>query len=100
MKRYIHAWFCYACDCCGSRRMIGVEKGLEELCNPKLEKPSGLPHKPTPFVIKCPDCETGFMRHSATHWLSDFEEAQKGSDIFMNTKHSECGKVRFEWGGE
>ena len=100
MKRFVHGIFFYCCENCRSVHLIYVEKGLEEQCNPVLENPSRKPHKPTPFVVKCPDCNTGRMFHQGTKWFEQFQEAKKGCDIFMNVKKEDCGKVRFKWGGE
>ena len=56
VQRYVHMAFVYACETCYEKRLMWVEKGLEEMCNPSLKEKSGLPHKPTPFVITCPKC--------------------------------------------
>lgn len=101
MKRYVHGVFIYDCvsEQCGERRYMYLEQGLEERCNPQLKTPSGKPHKPTPFIIACPKCG-GRMQHITSAWYDEFIEAKKGIDIFMNVKHSDCGKPRFNWGGE
>lgn len=98
-KRMVHGMFYYQCSC-GSCHEMFLEKGIEERCNPKLKKLSGLPHKPTPFVIRCPDCKTGVMVHSGVNWLDDFIEARKGMDLFMNVKSLDHGKPVFNWSGE
>lgn len=78
MKRYVHGIFTYDClnEQCGSRHYMYLEKGLEERCNPRLKKTSGKPHKPTPFMICCPECG-GRMQHVGSNWFDEFVEAKK-----------------------
>lgn len=99
VQRYVHMAFTYACETCYEKRLMWVEKGLEEVCNPSLKKKSGLPHKPTPFVIVCPKCG-GFMQHIATPiYLSEFIPAKIGDNLFINDENSNCGKSVFDWNG-
>lgn len=99
VKRYVHMAFVYACETCYEKRLMWVEKGLEENCNPSLKKKSGLPHKPTPFVITCPNCG-GFMQHIATpFYLSEFEPAKIGDNLFIIDENHDCGKPVFNWNG-
>ena len=98
--RYVHMAFTYNCQKCGEKKVMWVEKGLEEACNPRLKEKSGLPHKPTPFVIGCPVCG-GFMQHCGGNlYLPVFIPARKGMDLFINSKKNECGKPVFNWGGK
>jgi hypothetical protein len=101
VQRYVHMAFLYACESCCERHLMWIEKGLEEACNPKLKEKSGLPHKPTPFVIRCPRCG-GFMRHISTPFCLDkFAPASVGDNLFINDENCECGKPVFCWeGGE
>lgn len=99
VQRYVHMAFLYVCEKCGEQRWMWIEKGLEEACNPMLKEKSGLPHKPTPFVIGCPKCG-GFMRHVATPcYLEKFEPAWIGDDLFINDENHDCGKPVFGWDG-
>ena len=99
VQRYVHMAFVYACEKCGKHSMMWIEKGLEEACNPMLKEKSGLPHKPTPFVIRCPECG-GFMRHVATPcYLEKFIPARIGDDLFINDENYDCGKSVFGWDG-
>lgn len=100
MKRFVHGVFLYVCQKCNDSKLLWLEKGIEEQCNPDLKHPSGRPHKPTPFMISCPNCKTGMMIHTGTNWLADWMEARKGMNLFMNVKSCDCGKARFNWGGE
>lgn len=99
-KREVHMAFTYGCTNCLNRETLWIEKGLEESCNPKLREKSGLPHKPTPFMIKCPKCGA-FMYHIATSTqLEKFEPAQIGTNLFINSEEHDCGKPVFNWQGE
>lgn len=100
MVRYVHMAFQYGCQNCGRLRVMWVEKGLEEACNPKLKEKSENPHKPTPFMIRCPDC--GNMMQDVGHrvYLPEFTPAKKGDDLFINSKKYDCGKPVFNWRGE
>lgn len=99
VQRYVHMAFLYACRSCCERHLMWIEKGLEEACNPMLKEKSGLPHKPTPFVIGCPICG-GFMQHIATpYYLPKFEPARIGDDLFINDENHDCGKPVFGWNG-
>lgn len=100
MIRFYHSAYIYKCSKCGCIANMKVEKGLEEECNSKLKEKSGLPHKPTPFVICCKSCRTGMMRHIGTYDLDHFERVKKGDDLFMNVKKLDCGKPVFGWKGE
>lgn len=101
MKRFVHGAFGYVCRSCGERRLLWLEKGLEEACNNKLIEPSGLPHKPTPFCIVCPRCRKLEMMHTGgAMYLPTFEPAKKGDDLFINSKKHDCGKPVFDWKGE
>lgn len=100
MKRFVHMAFAYMCQDCGETAVLWLEKGLEEMCNPKLKEKSGLPHKPTPFIIRCPKCG-GFMRHVATPMmLSEFRAAKVGFNLFINSEKHDCGQPVFNWHGE
>ena len=99
VQRYVHMAFVYACECCYEKRLMWIEKGLEEMCNPSLKEKSGLPHKPTPFVIECPNCG-GFMQHIATPiYLSEFTPAKIGDNLFIDDENHDCGKSVFDWNG-
>lgn len=99
VQRYVHMAFAYACKICGEHRLMWIEKGLEEACNPMLKEKSGLPHKPTPFAIRCPNCG-GFMQHVTTPiYLEKFEPARIGDDLFINDENHDCGKSVFGWDG-
>ena len=101
MKRFVHGAFGYVCRSCGERRLLWLEKGLEERCNMKLKEPSGLPHKPTPFCIACPSCGKLDMIHAGgCIYFPEFELAKKGQDLFINSKKYDCGKPVFNWRGE
>ena len=98
-QRYVHMAFVYACEKCCVRRLMWIEKGLEENCNSSLKEKSGLPHKPTPFIIACPECG-GFMKHVLTPiCLPEFRHAKIGEDLFINDKNYECGMPCFNWSG-
>ena len=98
-QRYVHMAFVYACEKCGEHRLMWIEKGLEENCNSSLKEKSGLPHKPTPFIIACPECG-GFMRHVLTPiYLPEFRPAKIGEDLFTYDKNYECGMSCFNWSG-
>ena len=98
-QRYVHMAFVYVCETCGKHRLMWIEKGLEENCNPSLKEKSGLPHKPTPFIITCPRC-CGFMRHVSTPiCLSEFRPAKIGDDLFVNDENCGCGRSVFNWNG-
>ena len=98
-ERLVHMAFMYRCPC-GARRLLWIEKGLEEACNTSLKEKSGLPHKPTPFCIRCPECGQ-FMNHVFTPFmLEKFEPAKRGDNLFINVEGHECGKPVFNWQGE
>lgn len=99
VQRYVHMAFVYACPRCGEHRLMWIEKGLEEECNPQLKEKSGLPHKPTPFAIRCPVCG-GFMQHVLTpYYLSKFRPARIGDNLFINDENIDCGHPVFDWDG-
>ena len=101
VDRQVHCAFIYRCYNCGARRVLWVEKGLEEQCNPNLEHKSGLPHKPTPFAIKCPECRKLSLQHTGGTFNSHkFLPAKWGDDLFINDPNSDCGKPVFNWTGE
>ena len=79
---------------------IWLERGLEELCNPRLKEKSGLPHKPTPFVATCPYCKGMMQDTGYTKWLDSFIPARKGDNLFINIAEKDCGQVVFNWNGE
>lgn len=100
MKRFVHMAFTYGCQNCGKLEVFWIEKGLEEMCNPRLKEKSGLPHKPTPFTIRCPKCGA-LMYHIATPVrLSEFEPAKVGTNLFINNKQYDHGTPVFNWQGK
>ena len=89
--RYVHMVMKYKCDKCMSEANMYVEKGLEENCNRALKVGSGMPHKPVPFAIKCPECEKGFMTDYGFRSFPDFLIAPDGLNMFINDPGSDHG---------
>lgn len=98
--KQVHGVFVYMCKSCGQRRCMWLEKGVEEHCNPRLRVRSGLPHKPTPFVIRCPVCRKIDMVHVCSFYCDEFHPANLGDDIFVYDKDRECAMAVFNWTGK
>lgn len=99
VQRYVHMAFRYFCKSCCTSYLIWVEKGLDEICNPLLKEKSGLPHKPTPFAIVCPNCGSFMHDYGVAFYLDKFEPAKIGDNLFINDEISDCGKPVFNWNG-
>lgn len=96
MKRLVHMAMVYVCRSCGEVRTMFVEKGLEENCNLKLKNPSGLPHKPTPYCIKCPKCgELNMCDTGNYNYSPEFIEASPNWNLFINSEEHDCGQAVF-----
>ena len=93
----VHMVMKYRCDKCGNEANMYLEKGLEEECNRRLKTKSGMPHKPVPFCIKCPSCDTGFMEDTGFMGFPDFLIAKEGLNLFVNDPNSECGIPVFNY---
>lgn len=102
MKRQIHMMMVYVCSNCGEVKQIWLERGLEEEANNKLRVPSGLPHKPVPFGIKCPKCGENTMTHTfgCDVCSSYFLDAPDGINLFANEEEYDYGKVIFDYKSE
>ena len=85
---FVHGYFIYECQSCGSVYRMWVEKGLEE---------HDENHKPVPFVISCKECfKKGCigMAQDVSMRIIDKEELIKlpdGANYFANSKKSDCG---------
>lgn len=89
--RYVHMVMKYKCDRCMSETNMYVEKGLEERCNRAMKISSGMPYKPVPAFIKCPECEKGFMMDHGFISFPDFLIAPDGLNLFINDPDSDRG---------
>lgn len=95
--REIHMYMKYKCEKCGHEVIMYLEKGLEEECNRNLVEKSGMPHKPVPFAIGCPKCNTGFMTDRGFCGLPNFFPAKPGMNLFINTPDCEHGVPIFDY---
>ena len=89
--RYVHMVMKYKCDRCMNEANMYVEKGLEERCNRVMKVGSGMPHKPVPFAIECPECGEWTMRAYGFTSFPDFLIAPDGLNLFINDPDSDSG---------
>lgn len=80
----VHGRMVYECERCGRRWNMYLEKGIEE---------PGNDHKPSPYIIQCPNC--GGLAKDISGIIGfaggGYYHLPAGESYFANKKDSDCG---------
>ena len=88
----VHGFMIYKCDDCGKEFQVYLEQGIED---------DSEPHKPCPFMIKCPYCKDGLAQDMYCRvWSYEYLGVNvmplttRGSFYFANVEGKDCGQFR------